>query len=79
MTLNQIRYFVTVCQYQNFTKAAEKLHISQPGISKAMTELESECGTALFHRMHNSITLTPQGKARRRTPSLRWTRPFASA
>ncbi|MEE8816234.1 MAG: LysR family transcriptional regulator [Lachnospiraceae bacterium] len=63
MTLNQIRYFVTVCQYQNFTKAAEKLHISQPGISKAMTELESECGTALFHRMHNSITLTPQGKA----------------
>ncbi|MGN1388163.1 MAG: LysR family transcriptional regulator [Bulleidia sp.] len=62
ITLNQIRYFVEVCRVLSFSKAAEELHISQPGISKAMKALEEECGTALFERNHSSISLTSQGE-----------------
>ena len=58
MTLQQIQYFITVCKYKNFTKAAEELNISQPGISFAMKDLENECGVALFHRQKNNISIT---------------------
>lgn len=61
MTIQQIQYFITVCKYKNFTKAAEKLNISQPGISFAMKELEKECGVALFHRQKNNINITDDG------------------
>lgn len=61
MTLQQLQYFVTVCKYQNFTKASRELSISQPGISTSIRDLESECGFALFERRPNSITLTDQG------------------
>lgn len=61
MTIQQIQYFITVCKYKNFTKAAEKLNISQPGISFAMKELEKECGVALFHRQKNNINITDEG------------------
>ena len=62
MTITQIEYFVTVCRYHNFSKAAEELHISQPGISKSMRELEEECGTALFERNYNNIVITKEGE-----------------
>ena len=62
MTLNQILQFIAVCQYGSFTKAAEVLHLSQPGISKAIRELEAECGTALFERQYNNISMTGNGK-----------------
>ncbi|MGN1024562.1 MAG: LysR family transcriptional regulator [Lachnospiraceae bacterium] len=62
MTLQQIQYFAAVCRTLSFSKAAEELHISQPGISKAMKSLEEECGTALFQRNYNSISLTPEGE-----------------
>lgn len=62
MTLQQLLYFVTVCKYQNLTKAAKELSISQPGISTSIRDLESECGFALFERRPNSITLTDQGE-----------------
>ena len=61
MTLQQLQYFVTVCKYQNLTKAAKELSISQPGISTSIRDLESECGFALFEHRPNSITLTDQG------------------
>ena len=61
MTLQQLQYFVTACKYQNLTKAANELSISQPGISTSIRDLESECGFALFERRPNSITLTDQG------------------
>ena len=44
ITPEQIRYFITACHYMNFTKAAEELHLTQPGLSKAIRELESQCG-----------------------------------
>ncbi|HUM85495.1 MAG TPA: LysR family transcriptional regulator [Lachnospiraceae bacterium] len=62
MTLMQIEYYVAVCKYRNFTKAAGELHISQPGISKSMRELEEECGVALFERNHNNIVITKEGE-----------------
>lgn len=62
ITPEQIRYFITACRYQNFTKAADELHLSQPGLSKAIRELETHCGTALWERHHNSLTLTPAGR-----------------
>ena len=40
ITPEQIRYFITACRYQNFTKAAAELHLTQPGLSKAIRELE---------------------------------------
>ena len=42
MTLQQLQYFVTVCKYQNLTKAAHELSISQPGISTSIRELETK-------------------------------------
>lgn len=42
MKLTQIEYFITVCECGSFSRAAEKCHISQPGISKAIRELEEE-------------------------------------
>ena len=62
ITPEQIRYFIAACRYQNFTKAAEELHLTQPGLSKAIRELESHCGTALWERHHNSLALTPAGR-----------------
>lgn len=62
MKLTQIEYFIAVCRYQNFSKAADELHISQPGISKSMRELEEECGVALFERNYNNIVITKEGE-----------------
>ena len=62
MTITQIEYFVAVCKYHNFSKAGEELHISQPGISKSMRELEEECGVALFERNYNNIVITKEGE-----------------
>ena len=62
MTITQVEYFIAVCKYQNFSKAAAELHISQPGISKSMRELEEECGVALFERNHNNIVITKEGE-----------------
>ncbi len=62
MTITQIRYFVVVAQVQNFSKAAETLHISQPALSKSIAKLEEELGTALFMRKGKTIVLSEQGK-----------------
>ena len=61
MTLQQIQYFITVCKYKSFTKAMEEMHISQPGISSAMKELERECKVTLFERRNNSLYITDAG------------------
>lgn len=63
MTLQQLQYFITVCKYQSLTKAARELSISQPGMSTAIRDLESECGFPLFDHRPNSIVLTDQGRA----------------
>ena len=61
MTLIQMRYFYEVCQWQNLTKAAEHLHVSQPTISVAMQTLETETGLNLFQREGRKILITHDG------------------
>ncbi|WP_338050912.1 LysR family transcriptional regulator [Roseicella aerolata] len=58
----QLRYFVTVARERNFTRAAEKLHIAQPPLSRQIQALEEEFGVALFDRGSRPLALTDAGK-----------------
>ena len=61
MRLTQLQYFMAVYEHQNITKAAEKLHISQPSITIALKELENEYHVNLFHRINKKMYLTEEG------------------
>ena len=62
MTIVQMVHFQTVCKYQNITRAAEKLHISQPSVSNSIIQLEKEFGVKLFLRTKKRLVLTEAGK-----------------
>ena len=62
MTLRHIRIFVTVYQCESITKAAEKLHLAQPSVSLAISELEEYYGLRLFDRMSRRIYVTEAGQ-----------------
>ena len=66
MDLRSIRYFLTVAEEMNITRAAEKLHISQPPLSRAIMDLEDELHCTLMIRGKRKITLTPEGLALKR-------------
>lgn len=57
-----LRYFVTVADEGQITRAAAKLHIAQPALSLAVAQLESELGVKLLTRHARGVTLTPAGK-----------------
>lgn len=61
MMLRQLEYFVAICEYGNYTNAAEKLHVSQPSITVAIQNLEKELDTVLMYRNKGKITLTESG------------------
>lgn len=61
MELRVLRYFLTVAQEGNITRAAENLHVTQPTLSRQLMDLESELGTTLFIRGKRAITLTDDG------------------
>lgn len=61
MELRHLRYFLAVCEEMNFTKAAEKLAIAQPPLSRQIKDLEEELGAPLFIRQHHSLRLTEEG------------------
>ena len=61
MTITQMRYFKTVCQYMSLTKASRELHVSQPALSMAIKEIENTYGLALFHHNANSLAITEVG------------------
>ncbi|MEW9529050.1 LysR family transcriptional regulator [Microbispora sp. NPDC049125] len=63
MDLRQLEYFVAVAEEQNFTRAAERVHISQSGVSAQIRQLERELGAELFDRSARTTTLTVAGKA----------------
>ena len=63
MTLVQLRYFQTVCSCGSTSQAAQQLNISQPSVSSAIRELESEFNVVLFQRQRRGMKLTEAGEA----------------
>lgn len=62
MTLNQLKYAITVANAKSLNEAARILFISQPSLSTAIKELEEEIGIELFRRTNRGISLTPEGE-----------------
>lgn len=62
MELRHLRYFVTVAEEENVTRAAARLHVSQPPLTRQIRDLESELGVALFQRTGKSLRLTEPGR-----------------
>ena len=61
VNLELYRVFYTVARCGSLTKAAEELYISQPAVSQAIKQLETQLGTPLFNRLHKGMELSKQG------------------
>ena len=62
MNLFHLRYFVKLAHEQHYTRAAEKLCITQPSLSNAMAQLEKELGIRLFEKNGRRVSLTVYGQ-----------------
>jgi DNA-binding transcriptional LysR family regulator len=62
LDLRLLRYFVAVADEGNFNRAADRLHIAQPPLSRAVQQLEAHVGAPLLNRSSRPLTLTPIGK-----------------
>jgi DNA-binding transcriptional LysR family regulator len=62
LDLQKLRVFVTVAQESNVTRAARRLSLSQPALSKQLAELEEGLGTLLFDRLPRGVRLTAAGQ-----------------
>jgi len=62
MNLQHLTYFVTIAQEEHFTRAAQRLHVSQPALSRAIRSMEEEIGAPLFEKRGRNVQLTECGK-----------------
>ena len=62
MNLQWLYYFNTIAELEHYTRAAERLHVSQSNLSHAIKELEEELGAELFERKGRNIKLTKYGE-----------------
>jgi LysR family transcriptional regulator, hydrogen peroxide-inducible genes activator len=62
MELHQLRYFVAVARLRNFSRAAERCHVSQPSLSQQIMKLEGELGERLLERTKRKVALTDAGE-----------------
>ena len=62
MELRHLRYFVAAAEQENISRAALKLHVSQPGVSRQIHDLEEEIGFPLFERSAKALKLTEAGR-----------------
>ena len=63
MELRHLRYFVAVAEDLSFTKAAAKLHLAQPSITRQIHNLEEEIGVGLLNRSRSQVALTEEGRS----------------
>jgi DNA-binding transcriptional LysR family regulator len=63
LTMRQLRAFATIARLHSFTRAAEQLHITQPGLSGMVRDIEQQLDCRLFERTTRAVALTPQGRA----------------
>ena len=62
MEMHQVRYFLALCEDLNFTHAAERCHVAQPSLTRAIQQLEHEFGGPLFHRERGRTHLSELGR-----------------
>lgn len=62
MDLRSLRHFLAVAETLNFSRAAERLHRTQPSLSRSIRELEAEIGVSLFERSGRRVALKPEGE-----------------
>jgi hypothetical protein len=63
MEMQQVRYFLALCEEQNFTRAAKRCGVSQPSLTLSIKNLEAELGGQLFQRSRTTSRLSPLGTA----------------
>lgn len=61
MTIMQLKYIIAIDEECSMRKAADKLYVSQPGLSSAVRDLENEIGIQIFERVHNGVVTTAAG------------------
>lgn len=74
MTLQQLKYVITVAETGTITEAANKLYISQPSLTNAIHELEKEMNIIIFNRTNKGITLSKEGDNFLDMPDKCWNR-----